>query len=294
MLVSVIIINYNTYSITAQCIRSVIRHTRGVDYEIILVDNASTERDPEDFLKEFPSIRLIRNPENNGFAKGNNLGISQARGRYILLLNSDTYLEEDSISQAARFLDAHPDIGALGIRMTYADGRYQSSARKFRSISREILDILRPLLYLIPYRHRARLMLNQYFRGDFSLEVDWVGGAFMMIPVQAVQSLEGQRLDDRYFMYGEDQLWCYQFRLKGYISYFYHQTTLVHIAQASTDSQKRLRLIALFRKRELDLMRIRKGKGIYYWTFYLIFTLKFGLRYPIQWISFRLFHYRFR
>lgn len=294
MLVSVIIINYNTFSITCQCLRSVIQQTREVDYEIILVDNASTERDPGDFLKEFPQIHLVRNPENSGFAAGNNLGIAQARGQYLLLLNSDTYLVEDSLSKAARFLADHPAIGALGIRMTYEDGRYQSSARKFRSLRNEILDLVRPLLYLIPYRRRARLLLNQYFRGDFSLEVDWIGGAFMMIPRQALNSLDGQRLDDRYFMYGEDQLWCFQLKQKGYISYFYHETTLVHIAQASTQATKRLKLLSLFRKRELDLMRLRKGKGIYYWAFYLIFTLKFVLRYPIHWASYRLFNHRFR
>src|SRR5690606_26727170 len=212
----------------------------------------------------------------------------------ILLLNSDTYLIEDSISLAARYLAAHRDIGALGLRLTYEDGKYQSSARRFRSPILELLDLLRPLLFLMPYRRRARLMLNQYFKGDFSLPVDWIGGAFMMIPREAIQKMPEKKLDDRFFMYGEDQLWCYQLKQIGYISYFLHESSLVHIAQASTDHKKQIRLQSLLRKRELDLMRIRKGKGAYYWAFYLIFSFKYALRYPIKWLSFRLFNYRFR
>src|SRR5690606_33688089 len=157
--------------------------------------------------------------ENSGFAAGKNLGIEHAQGEFILFLNSDSYLIEDSISLAARYLAAHRDIGALGLRLTYEDGKYQSSARRFRSQILELLDLLRPLLFLMPYRRRARLMLNQYFKGDFSLPVDWIGGAFMMIPREAIQKMPEKKLDDRFFMYGEDQLWCYQLKQIGYISY---------------------------------------------------------------------------
>ena len=99
--VSVIIINYNTFVLTSDCIRSVIRCTIGVEYEIIVVDNASTECDANDFLKEFPNIKLVKNKINGGFAYGNNLGIAQATGDHILLLSSDTVLTDDSIGHSA-------------------------------------------------------------------------------------------------------------------------------------------------------------------------------------------------
>src|SRR5437763_942905 len=95
-MLSIIIINYNTFELTCNCIESVIQYTTTIPYEIILVDNASTECDAELFKKRFPQIKLVKNPENNGFAKGNNLGIKHAEGDAILLLNSDTYLKVNS------------------------------------------------------------------------------------------------------------------------------------------------------------------------------------------------------
>src|SRR6185436_7017921 len=98
--VSVILINYNTFALTGDCIRSVINHTKGVEYEIIVVDNASTETDPGRFLIDFPSIKLVKSAVNAGFARGNNLGIEKATGDHILLLNNDTILQDDSISKS--------------------------------------------------------------------------------------------------------------------------------------------------------------------------------------------------
>src|SRR4051812_12404319 len=100
MQVSIIIVNYNTFELTSDCIRSVIAFTIGLEYEIILVDNASTECAPEEFLKEFPAVQLVKSETNGGFAYGNNLGIQHASGTRILLLNSDTALTEDSISKS--------------------------------------------------------------------------------------------------------------------------------------------------------------------------------------------------
>ena len=99
-MVSIVIINYNTFQLTCQCIQSVIDLTGQVTYEIILVDNASSECDASLFKEKFPSITLVKNPDNSGFAKGNNLGIQHALGDIILLLNSDTYLTEDAVSKS--------------------------------------------------------------------------------------------------------------------------------------------------------------------------------------------------
>ena len=105
MLVSVIIVNYNSFALTSDCIRSVIEQTHDVDYEIILVDNASIECDPDKFLQKFPHILLIKSKMNGGFSFGNNLGIEKASGEYILLLNSDTILTEDTISRSVKYIE---------------------------------------------------------------------------------------------------------------------------------------------------------------------------------------------
>lgn len=293
MLISVIIINYNTFDITCNCIRSVIEHTRNAAYEIILVDNASTKDQPDAFLELFPNITLVKSKENGGFAKGNNLGIQYAKGDIILLLNSDTIVTDDSISKAAIYLEEHSKY-LLSTKLTYEDGVYQKNARKFRSIRNELLDMLRPILYLLPYERRAQLMLNQYFKGDFDTECDWVSGAFMMFYREHLHKLPDHKLDERFFMYGEDHLWCYQFAEHGIKSYFLSTASVIHIANASTEPTKRLKLLRTALKHELEIMAYRKGKGLYYHIFKLIYSSKEKARYYISDIVLRVFNKRIR
>lgn len=294
-MVSVIIINYNTFQLTCDCIRTVQAVTKGVDYEIVLVDNASTADNPDDFLLQFPDITLIKSSVNGGFAQGNNLGIKHSTGDIILLLNSDTILNDDCISKAATFLhNSSHDIGVLSGHLTYTDGKYQHNARAFRSIRNEVLDLLRPFLMLIPYRKRAALMLNQYFRGDFDTYCDWVSGAFFMFRKKILNDLPERKLDERFFMYGEDQLWCYQFRQAGYKCYFLSDTRLIHIANASTEPAKQLKLLKTMISHELEIMRYRKGASLYYYLFSVIFVTKERGRYYIKLLAQKLFNYRIR
>ncbi len=294
MLVSIIIVNYNTFDVTCACIESVILHTKGVSYEIILVDNASPNENPDDFLQKFPSIRLIKSKENGGFAKGNNLGISVARGDIILLLNSDTQLTEDSISIAAQRLSETDDIGALSVRLVYTDGKLQHTGRKFRSIRNEILDLMRPFLKLMPYKRRSQLMMNQYFHGDYDTYTDWVSGAFMMFRSDILKALPESKLDERFFMYGEDQLWCYQFTQLGYRSYYLASTTVIHIHNASTAASDQIKLLKKLLQFELKIMEYRKGKGLYYFIFKIILTTKEMMRYYIKTITYSLFRHKIR
>ena len=294
MLVSIIIVNYNTFKITCDCIESIARFTKEVPYEIILVDNASPHDNPDDFLRRFPSIKLIKSKENGGFAKGNNLGILQAKGDIILLLNSDTYLTEDSISKAAKQLNEDSTIGALSVRLVYPDGKLQHTARKFRSITNEVLDLFRPLLKLLPYKKRALLMLNQYFNGDFNTFCDWVSGAFMMFRKSTLNNFPGNILDERFFMYGEDQLWCYQFGNWGLKNFYFSETTVVHIHNASTASSKQLELLKKFLNLELYLMEFRKGINLYYYIFRNILVFKELSRYYIKVIALKVFNKRIR
>ncbi len=293
MLLSIVIINYNTFEVTCNCIRSVLAHIQDAEYEIILVDNASTKDDPEKFAHLFPGITLIKSSENGGFAKGNNLGIKHTKGDIILLLNSDTIVVDNSIDRAVSFLQKNPNY-ILSTKLTYEDGVYQKNARKFRSIRNELLDIIRPTLYLLPYEQRAQLMLNQYFKGDFDTECDWVSGAFMMFYKKHLDLLPGQKLDERFFMYGEDHLWCYQFAEHGIKSYFLSTASIIHIANASTEPSKRLKLLQTALKHELEIMAYRKGKHLYYHIFKIIYTTKEKARYYITDIVLKIFKKRIR
>jgi GT2 family glycosyltransferase len=284
--VSVIIINYNTFALTSNCIRSLIEKTQGVSYEIILVDNASVECDANKFLDELPSVKLIKSEKNGGFAYGNNLGLEKATGDYILLLNSDTILLEDSISKSVEYLNARPDIGVLGCRMVFADGEVQISVRPFKTISWELLNFFKFIPLLMPYKKRARKMLGKYFRHDTDIECDWIGGAFFLMPKKIIEMLPGKKLDDRFFMYGEDQLWCEQIRKLGYIILFYAGTTIVHINSGSTDISKQLKIRKTIMKHELEIIRLRKGNGVYFFVYKLIFVSLETVRYFFKSIYF--------
>ena len=286
--ISIIIINYNTFTITSDCIRSVIKFTSNVEYEIILVDNASTECDPRDFLKEFPQLVLVKSDINGGFAYGNNLGIHRAGGEYILLLNSDTFLIENSVFKCLSYLKACKGAGAVGCRMIFPDGAVQYTARRFKSIKWELLDLFRFIPMMMPYRKRSQLMLGKYFKCDESIDCDWVNGAFMVFEKKILDHLPQRKLDDRFFMYGEDQLWCEQIKNMGFRVVFYSGTTIVHIGSASTDIKKQLGLRRLMMKRELEIMRLRKGRGLYYWIFAIIYTFKETARNLFKQIFFKL------
>lgn len=287
-MVSVIIINYNTFQMTCDCIQSVIQFTKKVSFEIILVDNASVERNSEDFKEKFPSIKLIQSAKNIGFAGGNNLGIQQARGEFILLLNSDTLLTEDSISIAVNQLEKDSTIGVLGCRQVFPDGALQYSARKFRSISWEFLDLFRFILKFYPPAHRSRRMLGQYFLHNESMYVDWVNGAFFLFPQKLLRQMPNQQLDDRFFMYAEDVLWCEQIQQLGYRIFFLASTSIIHITSGSTAIAKQLRLRKIMMKHEMEIMALRKGKGLYYYIFGVLFMGKEYLRLLIKWVYFQV------
>lgn len=289
-MVSIIIVNYNTFEITCNCIKSVIENTKKVSYEIILVDNASPNDKPDEFIKLFPQIQLIKSTVNGGFAKGNNLGIFKAKGTHILLLNSDTILTEDSISIAYHKYISLGDVGALSIRLIYPDGKLQHTGRKFRSIKNELLDIARPILYCLSYEQRSRLMMNQYFKCDYNTYTDWVSGAFFMFDANILTKLPQNKLDERFFMYGEDQLWCYQFTQLGYKNYYLSETTIIHIHAASTSAEKQLKLLKLFLDLELKIIEYRYGKGLYYYCFNAILSTKENLRYTIKLLAKKMFN----
>jgi len=288
MMVSVILINYNTFGLTSACLRSIYAQTKAVAFEVLLVDNASTERDPADFLLEFPALKLIRSDKNRGFAGGNNLGLESAQGDLLLLLNSDTELTEDSISFACQAWIQQPELGFLGCRMVYPDGRIQYTARRFRTLRWELLDLFRFIPFAHSYEARSREMLGKYFKHDCNLDCDWLNGAFLLFDRRLLSHFSGGRLDDRFFMYAEDQLWCEQAREAGLRNYFFAGTTIVHVNSGSSSVKRQLQNRQVMFRHELAIVRRRKGAGIYYGLFVLLFGFKEYTRNAIKWIAYQL------
>jgi GT2 family glycosyltransferase len=237
---SIIIINYNTADLTQCCIRSVVEHTEGLNYEIILVDNASTELlDVDSIRREFPGLKLVMSPENLGFAGGNNLGIRSATGEYILLLNSDTYLNNNALFRMYEFMKARPNAGAASARLIFPDGQYQCVAQRFPSLSYSIVEFLR-LQKFMGRRAAGKLLLGGFFDHNETVRADWVWGTCFMFPRKVLAELPGGQLDDRYFMYSEDIQWCMDIRRLGYEIYFVAEAEVVHIMGGSSETRDEL------------------------------------------------------
>jgi GT2 family glycosyltransferase len=237
MQLSIIIINYNTFRLTCNCIQSIKDKLQGLSYEIILVDNASSECDPALFLQKFPHINLITSETNTGFTGGNNLGIEKASGEYILLLNSDTELLNNAPKICYDHMQQHPDVGMTTAQLTYPDGRIQYNCRKFRTISWELLEVF-PLYLFLPKRKKEELMLHHYFDHTSFTACDWVWGTYMFFPKKIIQQLPGNKLPADFFMYIEDVLWCWHFKKLGYQIHFLPEAKVMHIHKGSTAKDK--------------------------------------------------------
>ena len=256
--VSVIIINYNTFELTSKCISSVYKFTKEITFEIILVDNASTECDAELFLKEFPGITLVRNAENLGFAKGNNSGINVAAGKVILLLNSDVELIENSITVCyKKLMELNNEIGVITCKLIYPDGKVQKQCNRFPSAWLNVLEMLR-LHKLFSKEKRAIKFLGHYFDNESDITPDWVWGTFFMFRREVLGKLDGRKLNEDYFMYCEDIRWCYDFMTLGNKCYYYTQTKVIHRLSQSVKSMSHKSEMILYNK--LDFITKTRGR----------------------------------
>ena len=138
--VSVVIVNWNTREITRQCLQSVYQQTEGIAFEVIVIDNASSDQSVEMIRRDFPETTLIENKENKGFAAANNQGLSIAQGRYVLLLNSDTLVLDNAIAKTIEFSDQHPEAAVLGCRVLNPDKTLQPTCFMFPSLLNTILS----------------------------------------------------------------------------------------------------------------------------------------------------------
>ena len=219
---SIVIVNWNTRDILAACLRS-IRVTAGdIAPEIIIVDNASTDGSPDMVSSEFPEFTVIRNEENLGFAAANNIGIPRARGRYVMLLNSDAELTPGSASRMIEYMERHPDVGLIGPKLVSSDGTLQINGQKFPTLVREILGVLHAPRF---FPGLAKL---GWGREDFdaNAEVDSLAGACMLARREVVDMVGG--LDERFFMYFEDVDWCRRIKKAGWRVHYLGEVQIVH------------------------------------------------------------------
>jgi GT2 family glycosyltransferase len=226
-MISIIILNYNTFDLACQCIESIYEYTKNVDFEIIIVDNASTMDESDKFLELFPKIKLVKNTENRGFAGGCNDGIKVAKGDTILLLNSDTKLLNDAISITYDFLNTHPNVGIVTCRLENEDGSPQNNCYHFPSISKTLIELLR-LQKFFPKSNFKKTLYGYFFDYDIIAYPDYIWGAFFMFPRKLLDIFPNQLLPETFWMYFEDMEWCWLARQAGYEVVFVPDGRVLH------------------------------------------------------------------
>ena len=271
--ISVIIVNWNTRELLQKCLHSIITYTTcTTNYEIIVVDNGSTDGSPDLVAQHFPGVNLIRNQDNLGFAKANNQATQVCSGRYILLLNSDTELKSDALTAMISFMDTHPSAGLCGAKLLNTDGTRQYSCdlfpRKPLSMVRDkIRDTLKP--------HHQNSWQNRMATWDFDSDfvVDYLIGAVLLIRRDALQQIGG--LDERFSMYAEDIDLCYRAFLKGWQTYYVGTISIYHYNRGSSEKSPELsaRLQALRRKSLLQFYHKHYG-FLSFFAGRIIFVLK--------------------
>lgn len=235
--VSIIIVHYNTPELTLNCLESVFKQTRGILFEVIVVDNASTIHNANELKVKFPQITLIRSKINCGFAAGNNLGLYHANGKFILLLNSDTVLKSNAILTAYNYLITNSNVGAVTSRLVFPDGRLQSSCQRFPTLKYTLIELLRIQKFL-PKKKAGILLLGAFFDHSESVSVDWIWGTFFMFRKDILHHFPNNKLDETFFMYCEDMQWCWDIKHLGYEIHLCADAEIVHFMGGSSANKE--------------------------------------------------------
>ncbi len=266
---SIIVISYNTSSLLRNCLNSVYEKTSGLSYEIIVVDNASSDTSCEMLEKEFPDVYLIRNRENLGFSKATNQAIRKSRGNYVLLLNTDTVLENNAIGIMHDFMQAHPRAAVCGPLLLNADKTVQRSIEATITVTYMILRLTLGLaLNRAPWPFRDKYHTDSFaYSSGCCITDGWLTGAVLMIR-KTVFSEVGL-LDEAYFFLHEDADWGLAVARSGAETWFVPEAVVIHLLAGSQQSLSGEQEIA-FKVRLLRQNRyyVRKNLGLFHYGVY--------------------------
>lgn len=251
--VSVVIVSFNTKALLRECLQSVYRQ-EGVNMEVLVVDNQSHDGSAEMVNAEFPNAVLTRATKNLGFAGANNAAFAQAKGRYVVLLNSDAFLPSGALSYAVQRMDRESDVGLAGGLLTGRDGGWQPSARMFPSLLNDCLNLT---------GLAARFPRSRWFgRPDRTwadplqdADADWVPGAFSIIRRNALEAVG--RFDERFFLYYEEVDLCRRIKAAGWRIAYWPQLAVTHIGGESSKTVQRLSISSS--GAQLTLWRMRSA-----------------------------------
>ena len=265
--VSVVIVSFNTRETLRECLCAVFRSKGDISIQVIVVDNASTDGSPEMIEKAFPQVELIKSEINLGFGMANNRGFENAKGRYIVLLNSDAFVDQTALARSVAHMDATPGCGLGGGRLVGRDASFQPSARMFPSVLSDLI-VLSGLAARYPrsrfFGHADRTWADAMQ----AAEVDWVPGAYSIIRLDALRAAGA--FDPRFFLYYEEVDLCRRIKKLGYSICYWPDVVVTHVGGESSRQILSLELsksgaqLTLWRMRSM-LLYYRKNHGVSAW-----------------------------
>jgi GT2 family glycosyltransferase len=231
MILSILIIHYKTLKLTTDCIRSIEAHTKGIDYEVIVIDNDSQDGAKDLILSNFPSVRWLDMGYNAGFARANNAGMRVAKGEFVALLNSDTLLLDDIFTRLVQHLHNEPDVVACGgIQLD----KNQQAGYLYRSLK----PLIRTCVILPPSHFFDNLLVKIFPEKHFAdpQQVEWIPAALLMVRQTAIE--KAGMLDEDFFMYGEDAEWNCRLGRVGKLK-VYNDCRYIHYEWGSDSGRKK-------------------------------------------------------
>lgn len=270
MELSIIIVNWNTEKQLKWCLNYIYQRTKGLKYEIFVVDNASEDGSVEMVEKNYPEVKLIKNRKNLGFAKANNKAIKKAKGKYVLLLNSDTKVMDLALNQMVKYMDNHNNCGVLGCKLLNPDKTLQPSCRRFPNLKDQVIILLK-LHNIFPNLKAIREYYMLDFNHEIEMKVDQVMGACFMIRKKVIDKIG--LLDDNYFIWFEEVDYCKRVKEAGFDVCFMPYAEVMHEKAASFNQ-----LFSFKKQRMMNdsmLRYFKKHESI--WSYLIILLL-----YPIS------------
>lgn len=229
---SVVIVNYNVVNFLEQCLNSVLAASKSLRIEVFVVDNNSVDGSVDFIRQQFPEVNLIANTENVGFSKANNQAILQSKGRYVLLLNPDTVVEQDTFDKCVAYMDAHPNTGGLGVRMLDGKGRFLPESKRGLPTPAVSFYKIFGFSKLFPKSKKFGSYHLGYLDEHQIHEIDVLSGAFMLMRAETLSKVG--LLDEAFFMYGEDIDLSYRIQQGGYTNVYFPETKIIHYKGEST------------------------------------------------------------
>lgn len=229
---SIIIVNFNVKEFLQNLLSSILKSTGRLSTEIIVIDNASDDGSVEIIREKFPSVKLIASEKNLGFGRANNLGLEISKGKFILLINPDTIVQEDTFQKLIAFFEKTPEAGLAGCKVLNSDGTLQLACRRSFPGPWTSFTKVTGLGKIFPKSRLFARYNMTYLDENQTYEVDAISGAFMMMRREVYEKVGG--FDPQFFMYGEDLDLCYRIQKAGYKVYYLHETQIIHYKGEST------------------------------------------------------------